>query len=430
MKVLLSWLREFAPIEGEPDQIAQQLTDLGMELESVELIGGGLDGIVVARVLEVREHPDADRIRLVDVDAGDGTPLQICCGATNMVAGDLVPLATIGTVMPGGLQIARRKMRGQESNGMLCSAAEMQLGDDHDGILVLGSDSVPGTPINDALGVVADVVYEFDALPNRPDTLSIAGVARDLAAHQRVPFTLPVTGGDLVDVAAGEVGSERCSVDIQAPDLCGRFLVRQLSGVSVGPSPAWLAQRLIAVGMRPINNVVDVSNYVMVELGQPNHTYDLAKLPGGHLGTRWALEGEVVRTLDGVERLLSGADGVIVDRDDRVIGLAGVMGGASTEISSSTTDVVLEMAWWDPAAVAATSARLNLHSEASLRFKRGVDPEIAPLAARRFAQLLSEVGGAELHPGYGHRHGKPADARHRAGAPRPGERAAGHVADA
>ena len=155
MKVLLSWLREFAPIEGDPDQIAEQLTDLGMELESVELLGEGLDGIVVARVLEVREHPDADRIRLVDVDAGDGEALQICCGATNMVAGDLVPLATIGTVMPGGMEIARRKMRGQESNGMLCSASEMELGDDHDGILVLGSGSVPGTPISDALGIVA-----------------------------------------------------------------------------------------------------------------------------------------------------------------------------------------------------------------------------------------------------------------------------------
>jgi len=395
MKVLLSWLREFAPIEGEPEQIAQQLTELGMELESVDVLGGGLDGIVVARVLEVREHPDADRIRLVDVDAGDGTPLQICCGATNMVAGDLVPLATIGTVMPGGMEIARRKMRGQESNGMLCSASEMELGDDHGGILVLGPGPVPGAPITDALGIASDVVYEFDALPNRPDTLSIAGVARDLAAHQRVPFSIPVPDPD----TAGDNGSASCSIDIQAPELCGRFLARVLSGVMLGPSPAWMAQRLIAAGMRPINNVVDVSNYVMLELGQPNHTYDLAALPGGHLGTRWARNGEVVRTLDGVERSLSAEDGVIVDRDDRVIGLAGVMGGASTEISSSTTEVVLEMAWWDPAAIAATSTRMNLHSEASLRFKRGVDPEIAPLAARRFAQLLSRVSGAQLHPG-------------------------------
>jgi phenylalanyl-tRNA synthetase beta chain len=395
MKVLLSWLREFAPIEGDPDQIAAQLTELGMELESVAALGEGLGGIVVARVLEVRDHPDADRIRLVDVDAGDGNALQICCGASNMVAGDLVPLATIGTVMPGGMAIAKRKMRGQESNGMLCSAREMELGDDHAGILVLPAELVPGTPITEALGISTDVVYEFDALPNRPDTLSILGVARDLAAHQGVPFAVP----PFDPVESGADATQLGSVRIDSPDLCGRFLTRVLSGIELGPSPRWMAQRLIAAGMRPINNVVDVSNYVMLELGQPNHTYDLATLPGGVLCTRWARDGEVVETLDGVERTLSAADGVIVDRDDRVIGIAGVMGGASTEISATTTDVVLEMAWWDPEAIAATSTRLNLHSEASLRYKRGVDPEIAPLAARRFAQLLSEIAGATLHPG-------------------------------
>ena len=395
MKVLLSWLREFAPIEGEPDQIAAQLTELGMELDSVTRLGEGLDGIVVARVLEVREHPDADRIRLVDVDRGDGNALQICCGATNMVAGDLVPLATIGTVMPGGMEIARRKMRGQESNGMLCSAAEMELGDDHAGILVLSDELVPGTPITEALGVRTDVVYEFDALPNRPDTLSILGVARDLAAHQGVPFQVP----PFDPVESGTDASQLCAVDLRAPDLCGRFLSRVLSGVELGPSPRWMAQRLLAAGMRPINNVVDVSNYVMLELGQPNHTYDLAKVPGGVLGTRWARDGEVIETLDGVERTLTPADGVIVDAQDRAIGIAGVMGGASTEISATPTDVVLELAWWNPEAIAVTSARLNLHSEASLRFERGVDPEIAPVAARRFAQLLSEIAGSTLHPG-------------------------------
>lgn len=395
MKVLLSWLREFAPIEGDPDQIAAQLTELGMELESVVHLGEGLAGIVVARVLEVREHPDADRIRLVDVDTGDGNALQICCGASNMAAGDLVPLATIGTVMPGGMEIARRKMRGQESNGMLCSAREMELGDDHAGILILPADLEPGTPITEALGVHADVAYEFDALPNRPDTLSVLGVARDLAAHQRVPFEVPLFD----PTESGADASASCSVQIHAPDLCGRFLVRVLSGIEVGPSPRWMAQRLIAAGMRPINNVVDVSNYVMLELGQPNHTYDLAMVPDGALATRWARPGETLVTLDGVERTLEDADGVIVDAEDRPIGLAGVMGGASTEISERTTDVLVEAAWWNPAAIAATSARLNLHSEASLRFKRGVDPEIAPLAARRVAQLLEETAAASLHPG-------------------------------
>lgn len=394
MKVLLSWLREFAPLEGSPDDIAEQLTQLGMELESVTTVGEGLDGIVVARVLEVREHPDADRIRLVDVDRGDGVALQICCGASNMVAGDLVPLATIGTVMPGGMEIAKRKMRGQESNGMLCSSRELELGEDHSGILVLDHDVAPGTPIREALDLRADVVYEFDSLPNRPDTLSVLGVARDLAAHQGVPFSLP----EAVPTETGPDASQLCSVQIEAPELCGRFVARVLSGVTVEASPQWLQRRLVAAGMRPINNVVDVSNYVMLETGQPNHTYDLATLPEGRLGVRWGRPGETLVTLDDVERTLEPGDGLIVDGQDRPIGLAGVMGGASTEISATTTDVVLELAWWDPAAISASSTRHNLHSEASLRFKRGVDPQIAPYAARRFAQLLGEISSARLHP--------------------------------
>jgi phenylalanyl-tRNA synthetase beta chain len=408
MKVLLSWLREFAPIQGDPDEIAVQLTDLGMELESIERVGQGLDGIVVARVLDIREHPDADKIRLVDVDRGDGASLQICCGASNMAVGDLVPLATIGTVMPGGMEIAKRKMRGQESNGMLCSAREMQIGDDHDGILILPTELPLGQPVAQALDLREDVVYDFDALPNRPDTLSVMGVARDLAARQGVPFVVPPF--DPVD--RGDDTATLASVRIDAPELCGRFLVRVLSDVRLGPSPRWMAQRLIAAGMRPINNVVDVSNYVMLELGHPNHAYDLAKVPDGALAVRWARDGETLETLDGVTRTLTARDGVIVDATDTAVGLAGVMGGASTEISADTTDVLLELAWWDPQTIADTSVRHNLHSEASLRYKRGVDPELAPLAARRFAQLLGEISGARLHPGEVDRSGTvPAAAR-------------------
>lgn len=397
MKVLLSWLREFAPIEGDPDEIAVQLTDLGMELESIERIGEGLEGIIVARVLDIRDHPDADKIRLVDVDLGDGRPLQICCGASNMSVGDLVPLATIGTTMPGGMEIAKRKMRGQASNGMLCSAREMEVGDDHDGILVLAKDLPLGVGIAEALDLRSDVVYDFDALPNRPDTLSVMGVARDLAARQRVPFTVP-SFDPPVDASAPAIG-DLASVRILAPELCGRFGARVLSGVRLAPSPRWMAQRLIASGMRPINNVVDVSNYVMLELGQPSHTYDLAKVSGGELVVRWAHDGEIIETLDGVSRTLTPADGVIVDGHDTVVGIAGVMGGAATEISDTTTEVLLELARWDPQTIANTSTRLNLHSEASLRYKRGVDPQLGPLAARRIAQLLGEISGARLHPG-------------------------------
>jgi phenylalanyl-tRNA synthetase beta chain len=395
MKVALSWLREFAPVTGDAPFIAEQLTDLGLEVGDLTVVGAGLDSVVVARVLEVREHPDADKVRLVDVDPGDGGPLQIVCGASNMVAGDLVPLATIGTVMPGGMEIAQRKMRGELSNGMLCSARELELGDDHSGILVLPADLRPGTPLPEALSLREDVVFDLDVLPNRPDALSVAGVARDLAARQGVPFHLP----DPAPVESGSDAGGLATVEILDPDLCGRFLVRILSGVQLGPSPRWMAQRLIAAGMRPINNVVDVSNYVMLELGQPNHTYDLAEVADGALRVRRARDGEQLVTLDGVERTLVATDGVIADARDRAIGLAGVMGGASTEISDTTTDVLVEMAWWDPQTIADTASRLNLHSEASLRFKRGTDPDLAPLAARRFAELLAQVGGAMLHPG-------------------------------
>jgi phenylalanyl-tRNA synthetase beta chain len=388
MKVLLSWLREFAPFEGDPVALGDEMSDLGMAVESIDHLGQGLDGIVVAKVLDLRPHPDADKIQLVDVDLGDGEALQICCGAFNMAVGDLVPLATLGTVMPGGMKIERRKLRGQWSNGMLCSGKELDLGDDHAGIFILPGDVSLGVDIKDALGIEADVLYDLEINPNRPDAMSVAGVARDLAARMKVPFTqlapeVTETPGDAAALA---------SVEILAPDLCGRFLVRVLHDVHVGSSPTWLANRLIHLGMRPINSVVDVSNYVMLELGQPNHTYDLAKVEGGALRVRWARDRETIRTLDDVERTLTSGDGVITNAHDEAIGIAGVMGGASTEISADTNAVLLEMAWWDPMSIARSSARLGLRSEASMRFERGADPEVVELAARRFAQLLAPAG--------------------------------------
>jgi len=395
MRVPLSWLSELTPVEGDPADLADTFADLGLEVDGIGTIGEGLEGIVVARVLETAPHPDADRIQLVQVDPGDGEPLQVCCGAFNMAAGDLVPLATVGTTMPGGMEIAARTMRGQRSNGMLCSAAELGLSEDHSGILVLPPDLRPGADVAGALGITPDVVFDLDVLPNRPDALSVAGIARDLAARLGLPFHLPSP-----EVPEdGPDAAEMVTVEIVDPTLCGRFLTRVLSGATAGPSPTWMSRRLLAAGMRPINAVVDVSNYVMLELGQPNHTYDLARVAGTTLRVRRATPGEQVETLDGVVRSLGPADGVIADGDDVAIGIAGVMGGASTEISEGTTDVLLEMAWWDPMSIAVTSARLNLHSEASLRFKRGADPRIAPLAARRFAELLRGITGASLHPG-------------------------------
>ena len=395
MRVTLNWLREFAPVEGSPHDIAEQLTDLGLEVGEVTPVGGALGGVIVARVLEVREHPDADRVRLVDVDTGDGEALQIVCGASNMAAGDLVPLATVGTVMPGGMEIAARKMRGQMSNGMLCSAQELELGDDHSGILILPAEEVPGVPLTEALGLSADVVFDLEVNPNRPDALSVAGVARDLAARQGVPFEIPTPA----PVGSGPTLDGAVSVTIDDPHLCGRFALRGLGGVRIGASPRWMAQRLIAAGMRPINNVVDASNYVMLELGQPTHAFDLDKVRGAQLRVRRVRAGEQLETLDGVLRDLDPADGVIVDGDDVPIALAGVMGGASTEISDTTTDVIVEAAWWDPLSVADTSARHNLHSEASARFKRGMDPDVADRALDRLAELLVRQDAATLRPG-------------------------------
>jgi phenylalanyl-tRNA synthetase beta chain len=404
VKVLLSWLQEFAPVNGAPEEIGKQLSDLGLAVEAMTSIGEGLDGVVVARVLDLRPHPDADRIQLVDVDAGDGEALQICCGAFNMSVGDLVPLATLGMTMPSGMEIARRKMRGEWSNGMLCAAEEIGLGDDSEGIMLLDGATgehppTPGTPLVEALALVPDVLYDLEVNPNRPDAMSVAGVARDLAARQGVPFALP----DPSPADAGDPADGRLSVEVLDPVLCGRFVARVLDGITIGPSSRWLANRLTALGMRPINNVVDVSNYVMLELGQPSHTYDLAALTGGGgagpaLRVRRAVEGETVETLDGVVRTLSASDGVIADGDDAAIGIAGIMGGASTEIGGETTSVVLEMAWWDPQTISTSSRRLGLRSEASIRFERGADPEVADVAMRRFAELLSDSGAA-LAPG-------------------------------
>jgi len=393
MKVLLSWLQEFAPdIAGDPVELGETLSGLGLAVEEMTITGQGLDGIVLAKVLELSPHPDADKIQLVQVDAGDGQALQVCCGAFNMSVGDLIPFATIGTVMPNGMEIAQRKMRGEMSNGMCCSASEIGMGDDHDGIMLLTgqTDAELGTPITEALGVTEDVLWDLEVNANRPDAMSVAGVARDLAAKLGVPFSFP----EHSYTPSGLIVTDEARVDIVDPTLCGRFLARTLHDVSVGTSPRWIQQRLIALGMRPINSVVDISNYVMLELGQPNHTYDLATVPNGHIQVRRAGEGEQLTTLDGVKRTLIAADGVIANTNNEAIGIAGVMGGHDTEISDATTSVLLEMAWWDPPSISRTIKRLNLPSEAGTRYRRGADwGENMPRALDRFCQLMAQANG-------------------------------------
>ena len=385
MRVLLSWLNDLAPVGDDIDTLAHELSMLGMAVDDVTPVGEPVDGVIVARVLQTRSHPDADKVHLVDVDTGNGEALQIVCGAFNMAAGDLVPLAGLGTTMPNGMEIARRKMRGEWSNGMLCSSRELGLGDDHAGILLLPPSLQVGRPVFDELGVTPDVVFDLDVTRNRPDAWSHRGVARDLAARLGVPFTDPWP-------AVMPAGPERrASVVIEAPERCGRFTSTVLTGVQVAPSAPWMAERLSRAGMRPINNVVDVSNYVMLELGQPSHPYDLAKLPGGGFRVRRARPGETLATLDGVTRALTPDDLLICDALDAPVGIAGIMGGASSEIDDATTEVALEMAWFEPVSLATTAARLGLRSEASARFERGVDPMVADQAIARFVELLRET---------------------------------------
>ena len=400
MKVLLSWLREFAPdIDGDPAALGDVLSALGLTVEEMIVIGSVPDGVVLGRVLELRPHPDADRIQLVEVDDGSGTTLQVCCGAFNMAVGDLVPLARVGTVMPSGLEIARRKLRGQASEGMCCSEIELELGADAEGIMILndrvGASAGPGMPLSEALGLEPDVLWDLDVGANRPDAMSVMGVARDLAAGLGVGFEPP----DWSTPEAGPGIAEVAAVEIVDPTLCGRFVGRVLRNTGAGPSPAWMANRLTALGMRPISSIVDISNYVMLELGQPSHTFDLGRVRGARIRVRRARDGETITTLDGAHRRLATGDGVIADGDDGVIGIAGVMGGASTEIGAGTTDVLVEMAWWDPPSISRTAKRLNLSSEASTRFRRGADWGYnVERCMNRFAWLAAQQG-AEVTPG-------------------------------
>jgi phenylalanyl-tRNA synthetase beta chain len=394
----LSWLRDFAPFPDDIGLLTAALDDLGLVVEQVEKVGEGLEDVVVASVSEISAIEGADRVRRIVVDAG-GEPLEIVCGAFNFEVGDRVPLAPVGAVLPGGFAIGRRKMRGVTSNGMLCSGRELGLSDDAAGLLVLGDDVVagPGVPIVEALGLEPDTVFDITVEGNRPDAWCIAGVARDLAARLHLPFTLaPAPAPAPSGVPVASVVSAR----VESPELCPRLTVSAVHDVTVAPSPKWIAHRLTLAGMRPINNVVDASNYVMLELGQPTHPYDLALLPGAGLIVRQARPGEQIETLDGVVRTVgtpgpglgsTGDDCLICDGNNQPVGIAGIMGGASSEISAATTAVLLEAAYFTPMGIAQTSKSLGLRSEASARFERGCDPWVIETAVHRFYQLLSET---------------------------------------
>ena len=383
MKIVHSWLRDLAPLPDDVDAIAHTLSDVGLAVESVDRVGATVAGVITARVIRTERHPDAAKVHRVFLDNGDGTEHHVWCGAFNMQPGDVIPWATPGTAMPDGRLIETKPIVGIPSEGMCCSSRELGLGDDHSGILILDPKTPLGVPYGQALGLAEEIVYDLDVLRNRPDAYGHVGVARDLAARFGVRFTEP--SGSIV--ATGPARS--ASVDIVAGDRCPRFTTVIISGIRVAESPDWMKSRLAAAGMRPINNVVDVSNYVMLETNQPNHAYDFDTLGGGGFRIRVARDGESMITLDGVERTLTADDLLICDATDRPIGIAGIMGGQNTEISRSTTAVALETAYFEVPGIMKTVQRLGLRSEASARFERGVDPLGIETSIARFVELLS-----------------------------------------
>ena len=393
MKILHSWLKEFADFGDDIDALAERITELGLAVESVEHVGTPVKGVVTAQVLRLEKHPDAAKVTRVYVDAGDGVERHVWCGATNMQAGDVVPLATLGTNMPDGRVITQRGILGIDSEGMLCSGTEIGLSSDGSGLLILPKGTALGRDVYEALGVDSDVVFDLDVTRNRPDCTGYLGVARDVAAGMGKSLTLP-------KIDQSETGkSLSVPVAISAPERCSRFTVQVMSGISITQSPDWIARRLARAGMRAINNVVDVSNLVNLELNQPNHAYDFDSVKDGFI-VRLARDGEQFTTLDAVERTLSAGDLLICNAQDKPVGIAGIMGGLDSEVTEATTSIAVEIAYFEPDAVRATSNRLALRTEASLRFERGVDPFGAEFALARFAELLRiTCPGLVVHAG-------------------------------
>lgn len=393
MYLSLNWLREFTPYEGSAEDLAERLTMLGLEVEEISRPFAHLKDIVMGRVLEQKPHPRADRLSLCRVDMGGEQVLPIVCGAPNVARGQVVAVAKPGTVLPGGKEIRQTVIRGETSMGMICSEAELGLGEDGDGIMVFGEDFPPGGSLLQLLGL-DDQVLNISVTPNRGDCLSILGLAREVAAE----FNLPLNPPDTSVPEDGPAYAEHVAITIDDPDLCPLYQAGVVRGISVGPSPRWLQNRLLAVGQRPISNVVDVTNYILMEWGQPLHAFDRALLAGGAIRVARAGEGQSFTTLDGHERRLLPTDLLIWDAQ-KPVALAGVMGGANSEVAGGTTDIVLECAVFDPITIRKTSRRLGLQSEASYRFERGVDQPGSRLALNRALALIRETAGGSVMRG-------------------------------
>ena len=396
MNISYEWLRSLVPVELSPAELRDLITARCATVDELVELRSDLAGIVLGRVVKAARHPNSDHLWVTRVDAGGPELLDVVCGAPNVTEGKLYPFAPVGTTLPGGLKLDKRKIRGETSNGMLCSARELGLGQDHDGIMELRVDAPPGTPFLQAVPV-GDTRIVIDVTPNRPDLLSHLGVAREVAAATGT--ALRVDGASLPGLRASSAEHEgragNVGVRVDDPDGAPRYMGAVIRGIAVGPSPAWLVARLEAVGSRSINNVVDITNYLMLELGQPMHAFDLGKLAGGQVVVRRARAGERLTTLDGVERKVTPEMTVIAD-GERAQAVAGVMGGATSEVSATTRDIFLEVARFDPRRTRATRLALGLTSDASYRFERGIDPELQPLALARAVAMLMERGGGAL----------------------------------
>ena len=407
MRISCNWLRDYIECDLSAEQIAEALTSIGLEvdsLEQVEAIPGGLAGVIVAEVVECYDHPDSDHLHITRLNTGEPELLQVVCGAPNVAAGQKVLLATVGTKLGEDFKIKKSKIRGVESFGMICAEDELGIGNSHDGIMVLDPDAVPGTPAKEYLHLESDWVIEIGLTANRVDAASHIGVARDLYAWLRlnnIPCRLNIPdvsvfreGPEGICTSASEIDGA-IPVEVQAADGAPEYTGITIKGVKVGPSPEWLQKKLLSVGLRPINNVVDVTNFVLMEIGQPLHAFDAAHITGHKVVVRRAAEGEKFVTLDGVERTMSREDLMIANPVEAMC-LAGVFGGKESGVTETTTDVFLESAWFNPVSVRKSSKRHGLKTDASFRYERGADPLVAGYAGRRAALLILELAGGHV----------------------------------
>ena len=397
MKLSYSWLQEYLKCDLTPEQVAEAMTSIGIEVDAVEtqeVIPGGLNGVVVAQVLTCEAHPDSDHLHITTVNDGSEAPVQVVCGAPNVAAGQKVLFARIGTVLPGDFKIKKSKIRGVESFGMICAEDELGIGTSHDGIMVLPETAVPGTPAKEYLQLKDEAVIEYEITANRIDAASHIGVARDLYGYlfsRGIPASLCIPSVEAFREGAGSA----MPVEVLDSDGAPRYTGITMKGVKVGPSPEWLQERLLSIGLKPINNVVDISNFVLFETGQPLHTFDAGKVRGGKVIVRRAAAGEPIRTLDGIERKLAACDMVIADAEGPMC-IAGVFGGEDSGVTDSTVNVFIEGAYFDPVSIRKTAKSQQLSTDASFRFERGADPEAALYAAKRAALLIQEVAGGQV----------------------------------